>query len=90
MFSVRVHADAMKYTCPVCGYGMEDPPKDYNICPSCGTEFGLHDVNSSISALRHAWLSSGAMWWSPADAQPTGWDPYAQLENLISIPTRHD
>jgi len=68
--------------CPVCGYGMEDPPEDYNICPSCGTEFGLHDVNSSIAALRAAWLRSGARWWSPVDPQPLGWDPYLQLDNL--------
>ena len=38
--------------CPVCGYQMEDPPKDNNICPSCGTEFGLHDVNATLSDLR--------------------------------------
>jgi hypothetical protein len=68
--------------CPVCGYGMEDPPQDYNICPSCGTEFGLHDANSSIATLRAAWLRGGARWWSPVDPQPSNWDPYLQLDNL--------
>lgn len=41
--------------CPVCGYGMKEAPADFNICPSCGTEFGVHDVNSSIPELRKAW-----------------------------------
>jgi predicted amidophosphoribosyltransferase len=42
--------------CPVCGYGMPDPPRDYNICPCCGTEFGHHDQNASIEDIRLAWL----------------------------------
>ena len=70
--------------CPVCGYGMDDPPEDYNICPSCGTEFGLHDAHTSIAELRAAWLRSGAHWWSPVDPQPQGWDPYLQLDNLMA------
>jgi hypothetical protein len=70
--------------CPVCGYEMEDPPRDFNICPCCGTEFGLHDVNSSIAELRAAWLRAGAVWWSPTDPPPEGWDPYLQLDNLTS------
>lgn len=68
--------------CPVCGYGMEDPPRDYNICPSCGTEFGHHDVNSSVDKLRAEWLRNGANWWSPVDAQPDHWDPYRQVASL--------
>lgn len=47
-----------KYTCPVCGYPMEVPPEDYNICGTCMTEFGLNDVNSSIEELRNAWRQS--------------------------------
>lgn len=74
-----------KYTCPVCGYGMQDPPRDYNICPSCGTEFGHHDVNSSINNLRAEWLRSGAKWWSPIDDPPSGWDPYAQISNALTV-----
>ena len=45
--------------CPVCGYKMAEPPHEYNICPSCGTEFGLHDHNVSIDDLRQAWLKTG-------------------------------
>ncbi len=68
--------------CPVCGYEMEAPPRDYRICPSCGTEFGVHDVNASIEELREAWIKTGPKWWSTTDPQPEGWDPYAQLASL--------
>jgi len=65
--------------CPVCGYEMEAPPKDYRICPSCGTEFGVHDVNASIAELREAWMKTGPKWWSRTDAVPPNWDPIAQM-----------
>lgn len=67
--------------CPVCGYEMEAPPRDYRVCPSCGTEFGLHDVNASIQELRETWIRTGPSWWSTADAKPVNWDPLAQMEN---------
>jgi hypothetical protein len=62
---------------------MEDPPEDYNICPSCGTEFGVNDVNSTIADLRRVWFASGPRWWSPTDQIPIAWDPVAQLRNLF-------
>jgi hypothetical protein len=74
-----------KYICPVCGFGMEDPPRDYNICPCCGTEFGNHDVNSSIAAIRSEWLRAGAKWWSTVDEPPHGWDPYRQIGNALVV-----
>jgi hypothetical protein len=67
--------------CPVCGYEMEAPPTDYRICPSCGTEFGVHDVNASIAELREAWMGTGPRWWSNTDTQPANWDPLAQMES---------
>jgi len=73
--------------CPVCGYGMEDPPKDYNICPSCGTEFGHHDVNASISDLRSAWLRTGPKWWSTVTPERENWNPFEQLANLLGAQT---
>lgn len=73
-----------RYLCPVCGYRMEDPPRDYNICPSCGTEFGYHDENASITELRATWLRNGLQWWSPVDPQPENWDPYEQVAEVIS------
>lgn len=79
----------MENMCPVCGYNMEDPPHDFNICPSCGTEFGNSDVNASIKELRSAWLRSGAKWWSPVDIPPDGWDPYEQVSDLLDRPRQH-
>ena len=72
------------YQCPVCGYGMEDEPCNFNICPSCGTEFGYHDANVPVRTLRASWLRNGAQWWSTTDSEPAGWDPYAQVSNLLS------
>jgi len=68
-------------TCPVCGFEMEAPPKDFRICPSCGTEFGVHDVNASIAELREAWMRTGPKWWSSVDARPENWDPITQMAN---------
>jgi hypothetical protein len=75
----------MKYLCPVCGYGMSETPRDYHICPSCGTEFGLHDQNATIEELRRAWVSTGPKWWSKTDQQPLSWNPFLQLLNIVEV-----
>lgn len=70
----------MKYLCPVCGYpGLEEPPDDYAICPSCGVEFGNDDAETSHEVLREQWLSSGAQWFSQYTSPPAGWHPYLQV-----------
>lgn len=58
---------------------MGNPPQDYHICPSCGTEFGYDDSGGTYEELRQEWLNSGAEWWSPVDKKPPGWNPYVQL-----------
>lgn len=75
--------------CPVCGYEMRDPPTDYNICPCCGTEFGYDDAYLTHDDLRVEWLRAGAPWWSPVDPKPENWDPFRQLNNLISPPLQY-
>ena len=46
------------YICPVCGYDrLEEPPKNFSICPSCGTEFEFDDTFQTHAQLRAAWLS---------------------------------
>jgi hypothetical protein len=65
--------------CTVCGYEMEEGPRDYNICPSCGTEFGLHDVNSTVDNLRAVWFATGPRWHSSVVPQPTNWNPFVQV-----------
>ena len=65
------------YTCPVCGYDqLNDPPVDYNICPSCGTEFGYHDFTKSWDQLRSEWVAKGSKWLSKHIPAPANWKPY--------------
>jgi hypothetical protein len=71
-----------KPICPVCGYFLEFPPSDFNICPSCGTEFGYSDSGHSYDELRWNWFRHGAAWSSTVDKRPKGWDPLFQLLNL--------
>ncbi len=75
-----------KYPCPVCSFPMDDPASDWNICPSCGTEFGLHDVNSSVDALRKYWLDNGAKWWAKFEPKPDWWNPTAPENTNQSAP----
>ncbi len=72
----------MTYACPVCAYGMSEPACDFNVCPCCGTEFGLHDKNSTLEALRALWIANGMQWWSKVDEVPPDWDPAKQMANL--------
>src|SRR5437868_7487764 len=68
-------------TCPVCGYQMEGKPENYRICASCGTEFGVSDVNASIAELREAWMETGPKWWGDEDLRPADWDAIRQMED---------
>ncbi len=71
--------------CPVCGFEMSDGPRSFNICPSCGTEFGLHDENASIEELRAWWVSTGPLWQSTVVPQPAVWDPMGQLMSGVFL-----
>jgi hypothetical protein len=73
------------HVCPVCGFDhLRDPPKDFTICPCCGTEFEFDDAFAPYAALRDAWIRNGARWWSRLDLPPENWNPYIQLNNLLS------
>lgn len=73
------------YTCPVCGYDrLSEPPSNFAICPSCGTEFEYDDAFATHAQLRAAWLRDGARWWSPVDARPDNWDPWFQVGAVTS------
>jgi len=65
----------------VCGYsGLEHPPQDFTICPSCATEFELDDEVKTHEELRLDWLSAGAPWFDISVHPPAGWAEYrAQL-----------
>jgi hypothetical protein len=72
----------MRHTCPVCGFtGLAEPPENFVICPSCGTEFGYTDFLRSHDELRDEWLASGARWHSTVIPPPPNWDGIRQLFN---------
>jgi len=77
----------MTNKCPVCGYEMDRPPADFNICPSCETEFGYSDSGTHYDELRMAWIEDGAPWRSSVVAKPSNWNGYVQLfkASLITL-----
>ena len=68
--------------CPVCGYPDMPIPLKWEICPSCGTEFGLSDAGRTYEELRQAWIADGAKWASNIVVQPSFWAPITQLRNV--------
>ncbi len=83
-----------KFQCPVCGYpGLEERPRSaggdpsYEICPSCGFEFGVSDDSDGLSYQdwRIQWIAHGMIWSGSAPA-PTFWDPKTQVETLTPKP----
>lgn len=79
--------------CPVCGYpDLEEPPRSpvtsggsYEICPSCGFQFGVTDDDEGFSyqEWRTQWIQRGMPWDSEEiRPPPQGWDPARQLANL--------
>jgi uncharacterized membrane protein YgcG len=84
----------MPYTCPVCGFPeLTEPPRtpdsgaSYEICPSCGFQFGYDDESEGIDYVtwRRRWISEGMPWRSHNPA-PAGWDPAAQLRAVEERP----
>ena len=76
------------FTCPVCGFpGLSEPAYDehgcasFDICPSCGTEFGYDNATRSAEELRKRWIETGAPWGSKTTPPPPGWDGTKQLAN---------
>jgi hypothetical protein len=85
------------YMCPACGYPeLAEPPRlpksgggSYEICPSCGFEFGVTDDDEgyTYASWRGRWVADGMNWWSTGPrARPDDWDPIAQLARLDSAP----
>ena len=84
-----------RFVCPVCGYPdlNEAPYLDggggsYEICWSCGFEFGVTDDDRGYThaAWRARWLDLGMPWASRSHPRPPDWDPAHQLQNLIEPP----
>lgn len=80
-----------EYKCPVCFYDLDYAPSDFNICPSCGTEFGYSDSGRSFEELRAEWLRLGAKWSSSVVEKAQNWNPIQQLLNAgIGFELSHD
>jgi hypothetical protein len=80
----------MPYKCPVCGFELDEPPYSsdghglFEICPSCGFQFGVtdNDLGISFHEWRELWIAKGMPWNSKGRAAPEGWNPEAQLHKL--------
>lgn len=81
----------MTHTCPICGYGcLRGVPRSpncggsYEICPSCGFQFGVSDEDLGFSdeQWRTDWINAGMPWRSAGIEVPPNWNPVAQLESI--------
>src|SRR5690242_11363906 len=81
----------MAHICPCCGYpALQEPPRSssgggsYEICPSCGFQFGVSDDDNGFTyeSWREQWKKRGMPWSSKGVAAPARWNPEAQLANL--------
>lgn len=83
----------MSYLCPACGYpDLEEPPRSprtgggsYEICPSCGFEFGVTDDDLGITydEWRSRWVAAQMPWRSEGiEPPPLGWNPTRQLASV--------
>lgn len=80
----------MPQTCPVCAYPkLTEPPRSksgggsYEICPSCGFEFGVSDddLGHTYESWRKQWIAKGMKWSSRGNKQPADWNPAAKLSS---------
>ncbi len=78
-------------TCPVCGYAkLHEAPRapsgggSYEICPSCGFQFGVDDDDQGLSyeQARERWITGGMKWYSKGLAKPKSWNAAKQLAGV--------
>ncbi len=78
------------YICPVCGYPdlyeeayRPSGEPSYEICSSCGYEFGKTDMDEHITfeQWREYWIENG-MTWNGVSLPPANWSPREQLLNI--------
>lgn len=63
---------------------LDRPMPSYEICPSCGFEFGFDDLSEgeTYESYRCKWIANGCRWWSQSRLQAADWDLRAQLRNV--------
>lgn len=80
-----------KHQCPVCGWGkLSEAPRtrsgggSFEICPSCGFEFGVSDDDAghSYEEWRAGWVKRGMPWSSHARPVPSRWNAAEQLKRI--------
>ena len=85
----------MPFLCPVCGYpDLSEVPVSpetggsYEICPSCGFQFGVSDEDEGISIeqWRKRWIQAGMKWFSQGIPAPKKWNSTQQLANAGLLP----
>jgi hypothetical protein len=88
-----------EHICPVCGYELAEPAwvddvgGSFEICDSCGIQFGYEDAAGDDRELRAAlwgewraaWVANG-MPWRGVGRPPDDFDPGAQLARLADSP----
>jgi hypothetical protein len=83
----------MRYTCPVCMYPyLVEPPRSqktgsgsYEICASCGFEFGVTDDDKGFSYedWRKIWIDKGMPWRDQGISEkPPDWNPAESLRKV--------
>jgi len=81
----------MPFTCPVCGFPeLDEQPRteagagSYEICPSCGFQFGVTDEDRGFSyeAWHAKWVQEGMQWDKGRTVAPIGWNPLEQLRRI--------
>lgn len=83
--------------CPACGFpDLKEPPRSsdggrsYEICWSCGFQFGVTDDDRGYSyeSWRQHWIDRGMPWDSEKVRRPPppDWDPTLQLQRLLEGP----
>lgn len=80
------------FNCPVCGFPkLQESPRSpsvggsYEICPSCGFQFGVDDDDKGITYLqaRKTWVEAGMNWSSKGQRKPQDWDAETQLKAVL-------
>jgi hypothetical protein len=77
------------FICTICGYpNLDESPRDetgapsFEICPSCGGEFGYNDATPEAEEnYRRNWIQNGAQWLD-SSLKPTDWNLRNQLLNI--------
>jgi hypothetical protein len=81
----------MAHACPCCGFpALLEPPRSksggasYEICPSCGFQFGVSDDDDGFTyqTWRALWKKRGLPWSSKGIPLPPGWNAKSQLASL--------